>query len=206
MEDVLDLYQEPYDPRRPVICMDETSKQLVAETRVPIPAAKGRPRRDDYEYERKGTADVFIFTQPLRGWRWAPVSERRTRREWALFVKELLDVHQPDADVVRLVMDNLNTHAVASLYETFPPREAHRLAKRLEIHYTPKHGSWLDVAEIELKALSVQCLDRRIPDIETLRHEVRAWEAARNRSRVGVDWHFATPEARIKLKHLYPAI
>ena len=206
MEDVLDLYQQPFDAKRPVVCMDETSKQLVAETRVPIPARPGRLACFDFEYERHGTANVFMFGEPLRGWRWAPVTEHRTRIDWAMAVKKLLDEHYPRAKVVRLVMDNLNTHSIASLYDAFPPEEARRLAQRLEIHYTPKHGSWLNVAEIELKALSTQCLDRRIPDIEKLRHEVGAWEKARNSATVVVNWQFSTPKARIKLKHLYPQI
>jgi DDE superfamily endonuclease len=206
MEDVLDLYQQPFDPLRPVICMDETSKQLVAETRLPLPAQPGQAQRFDYEYERRGTADVFMFAEPLRFWRWAPVTERRTRIDWALKVRDLSDVHYPDALVIRLVMDNLNTHSTASLYEAFPPEEARRLAEKLEIHYTPKHGSWLNIAEIELKALSTQCLDRRIPHIDTLRTEVAAWEAKRNRSNIGVDWQFTASNARIKLKHLYPQI
>lgn len=206
MEDVLDLYQQPIDPDRPVVCMDEVSKQLVAETRVPIPARPGRPACHDYEYERHGTANVFMFTEPLRGWRWAPVTEHRTRIDWACAMKELLDGPYAKVKVVRLVMDNLNTHSVASLYEAFPPKEARRLAQRLEIHHTPKHGSWLNVAEIELKALSTQCLDRRIPDIDTLRPEVTAWERDRNRATVAVDWQFTNQNARIKLKHLYPRI
>lgn len=206
MEDVLDLYQEPYDGLRPVVCMDETSKQLVEEMRLPIPARRGHPRRVDYEYERKGTANVFMFSEPLRGWRWTPVTERRTRVDWANAVRELLEVHYPFAEVVRLVMDNLNVHSVASLYEAFEPETARRLTKRLEIHHTPKHGSWLNVAEIELKALSVQCISRRIANLATLRREVRAWEEERNRQTVAVDWQFTTPDARIRLKHLYPEI
>lgn len=204
MEDVLDLYHEPYDASRPVVCMDETSKQLVAETRLPIPAGPGRPRRIDYEYERHGAANVFMFAEPLRGWRWAPVSERRTRVDWAQAVRELLEVHYPSAEVVRLVMDNLNVHSVGSLYEAFPPEEARRLTKRLEVHHTPKHGSWLNVAEIELRALSVQCISRRIPNIQILRREVWAWTKDRNRRSVDVDWQFTTSDARIRLKHLYP--
>jgi len=206
MEDVLDLYQEPYDSLRPVVCMDETSKQLVAEMRIPIPARPGHPRRVDYEYERKGAANVFMFTEPLRGWRWAPVSERRTRVDWANVVRELLEVHYPFAEVVRLVMDNLNVHSVASLYEAFEPEVARRLMKRLEIHHTPKHGSWLNVAEIELKALSVQCISGRIAHLESLTRQVHAWEKERNLRTVGVDWQFTTPDARIRLKHLYPQI
>lgn len=206
MEDVLDLYQRPYDKLRPVVCMDETARQLVAEFRIPIPARPGQPRRVDYEYERKGTANVFMFAEPLRGWRWAPVTERRTRVDWAKAVRELLEVHYPNAQVVRVVMDNLNVHSVASLYEAFEPEVARRLIRRLEIHHTPKHGSWLNVAEIELKALSVQCLARRIADFTTLSREVSAWERERNRRTVAVDWQFRTPDARIKLKHLYPEI
>jgi hypothetical protein len=204
MEDVLDLYHEPYDPSRPVVCMDETSKQLVAETRVPIPAGPGRPRRIDYEYERMGAANIFMFAEPLRGWRWAPVSERRTRVDWAQAVRDLLEVHYPSAKLVRLVMDNLNVHSVASLYEAFPPEEARRLIQRIEVHHTPKHGSWLNVAEIELRALSIQCISRRIADIRILRSEVKAWTKDRNRRSVEVDWQFKTPDARTRLKHLYP--
>ena len=206
MEDVLDLYQKPYDPLRPVVCMDETCRQLVAELRIPIPARPGHPRRVDYEYERKGTANVFMFAEPLRGWRWAPVTERRTRVDWAKAVRELLEVHYPKAQVVRVVMDNLNVHSIASLYEAFEPEVARHLIRRLEIHHTPKHGSWLNVAEIELKALSVQCLARRIADFKTLAREVSAWERERNRRTVAVEWQFTTPDARIKLKHLYPEI
>jgi hypothetical protein len=206
MEDVLDLYQQPYDSKRPVVCMDETSKQLVSETRDPIPAKPGQPLRFDYEYERKGTANVFMFTEPLRGWRWAPVTDRRTRVDWALAIQEMLEVRYPSVRVVRLVMDNLNTHSVASLYEAFPPDVARRLTQRLEIHHTPKHGSWLNVAEIELKALALQCMDRRIANLSVLQREVLAWERERNRKTVGVDWQFTTPNARIKLRHLYPLI
>lgn len=206
MEDVLDLYQQPYDATRPLVCMDEVSKQLIAETRLPIPAAPGRPACFDYEYERKGTANMFMFCEPLDGWRKVTATDHRTRTDWAYVVKDILDNEYPDATVVRLVMDNLNTHSTASLYEAFQPDEARRLAQRLEIHYTPKHGSWLNVAEIELKALSTQCLDRRIPDIQTLQSEVAAWEKARNKATIGVDWQFKTTDARIKLKHLYPQI
>jgi hypothetical protein len=206
MENVLDLYHEPSDPKKPTVCMDETTKQLVAETREPIPAAPGRPERIDYEYERNGTASVFMFTEPLVGWRKARVTEQRTMQDWARQVKELLDLDYPDADVVRLVMDNLNTHSIGSLYETFSPEEAQRLAKRLEIHHTPKHGSWLNIAEIELKALSMQCLDRRIENREILVQEVGAWESERNKAVVGVDWQFTTGDARIRLRRLYPTI
>lgn len=206
MEDVLELYREPYDPARPVVCMDETSKQLVGETRTPIAASPGQPRRVDYEYERRGTADVFIFTEPLGNWRCVEVTETRTRIDWALQIKNLVDVYYPEATMIRLVMDNLNTHTLGSLYEAFPPEEARRIAEKLEIHYTPKHGSWLNVAEIELRVLTVQCLSRRIGDAPTLRREVHAWEAQRNASEARVDWQFTSADARIHLKQLYPRL
>jgi hypothetical protein len=204
MEDILDLYQEPYDPHAPLVCMDETSKQLIGELRKPTPAEPGKPARVDYEYERHGTANIFMFVDPLRGWRRASVTDHRTSVDWALEVKRLLDEDYPDARVVKLVMDNLNTHSIASLYEAFEAAEARRLAKRLEIHYTPKHGSWLNIAEIELRVLSGQCLDRRIPDKNELIYEVSAWMRDRNKKVVGVDWRFTTDDARVKLKRLYP--
>ena len=204
MEDVLDLYQQPYDRRAPVVCMDETSRQLVGEVSRPLPPARRRPARSDYEYERKGTANVFLFTEPLRGWRWASATEHRTRRDWAHAVRTLLDVHYPKARVVRLVMDNLNVHAIGSLYEAFEPAEARRLAARLEIHHTPIHGSWLNIAEIELRVLSQQCLARRIPALDQMQREIDAWEKPRNESSVGVTWRFTAPDARIRLRHLYP--
>jgi hypothetical protein len=206
MEDVLEVYTRPYDPRRPQVCLDETSRQLLAEVNPPVPAAPGRPARQDYEYERRGVCNLFMVTEPLRNWRDVTVSARRTRIDWAHCVKELLEVHYPDADRVVLVQDNLNTHTPASLYEAFPPEEAKRLADRLEIHYTPKHGSWLNMAEIELSVLAEQCLDRRLADQATLEREVAAWQAARNADGRGVDWRFTTEDARIKLKHLYPTI
>lgn len=206
MEDVLDLYCLAYDPLWPVVCMDETSKQLVAETRVPIPAVSGRPACYDFEYERCGTANVFLFTEPLRGWREVTVTARRTRLDWAYQVRELLDVQYPDAQGVRLVMDNLNTHGLASLYEAFEPEEARRLARRLDIHHTPKHGSWLNVAEIELAVLSRQCLCQRIADPVTLQRQAHAWQRPRNAATRTVDWQFTTADARIKLKRLYPQI
>lgn len=206
MEDVLDLYQQPYDPDAPVVCMDETSKQLVGEVRRPEPAEPGRIVRIDYEYERRGTANVFLFTEPLAGWRWVPVTERRTRRDWAHAIRALLDVYYPEARVVRLVLDNLNVHAISSLYEAFEPVEARRLAARLEIHHTPAHGSWLNIAEIELRALSQQCLDRRIDQLAKLQREVAVWERERNDSDAAVRWRFTTPDARIRLRHLYPQI
>ncbi len=206
MEDVLELYHQPYDPTRPVICMDETNKQLVGETRTPVPAGPGQPRRIDYEYERRGTADVFLFTEPLGNWRCVEITETRTRVDWAKQIKDLVDVYYPEATQIRLVMDNLNTHSIGSLYEAFAPEEARRIAQKLEIHYTPKHGSWLNVAEIELRVLTVQCLSRRIGDVLILRREVAAWEKARNESDAHVDWQFTSADARIHLKQLYPRI
>jgi len=206
MEDVLDIYQRPYDPRAPQVCRDEASKQLLAETRRPVPAAPGQPGRVDYEYERKGVANLFLFCEPLRGWRTVAVTERRTRADWAHAIRELVDVHYPDAERIVLVMDNLNTHSPASLYEAFPPAEAKRLADKLEIHHTPKHGSWLNVAEIELSVLGRQCLDRRIADPAVLGAEVQAWQQDRDAAGGRVDWRFTTADARIKLKHLYPSI
>ena len=204
MEDVLELYQQAYDPARPVVCMDETNKQLVGETRTPIPAGPGRPRRVDYEYERRGTADVFLFTEPLGNWRCVDITESRTRVDWAQQMRNLVDLYFPEATTIRVVMDNLNTHTIGSLYEAFPPEEARRIAQKLEIHYTPKHGSWLNVAEIELRVLTVQCLSRRIADATTLRREAQAWESARNTSGAHVDWQFTSEDARIHLKQLYP--
>ena len=206
MEDVLEVYQRPYDPLRPQVCLDETSKQLIKETRVPLPAEPGRPARVDYEYERNGTANLFMLFQPLGGWRHVEVTERRTKIDFAHVVRDLVNVHFPNAETIVLVMDNLNTHKIASLYEAFPPAEARRLTEKLEIHYTPKHGSWLDMAETELGVLSSQCLDRRLPDLPTLTHEVFAWEAARNTAEAKINWQFTTEDARIKLKTLYPSI
>jgi len=206
MEAVLDVYCRPYDPAFPVVCMDETSKQLVGETRLPLPPLPGQPQRYDYEYERHGTANIFLFTEPLGGWRRVAVTDRRTKVDWALQVRQLLDVDYPDAKVVTLVEDNLNTHGYASLYEAFEPAEARRLMERLELVYTPKHGSWLNIAEIELNVLSRQCFCQVIGDKPTLEQEVAAWEADRNASQTGVDWQFTTADARIKLKRLYPKI
>ena len=206
MEDVLAVYTRLYDPRRPQVCPDETSRQLLGEVTLPLPVEPGRPARQDYEYERRGVCNVFLVCQPLRGWRQVTVSDRRTRIDWAHCVKDLLDVCYPDAERVVLVQDNLNTHTPASLYAAFEPAEAKRLADRLELHYTPKHGSWLNMAEIELAVLAEQCLDRRLADRATLEREVAAWQAARNAAGRGVDWRFTTEDARIKLKHLYPAI
>jgi hypothetical protein len=206
MEDVLEVYERPRDPLRPVVCLDEQSKQLIKETRLPIPAAPGRVERTDYEYERNGTANLFMLFAPLEGWRHVKVTERRTKTDFAEVIRELVDVHFPDADKIVLVMDNLNTHKPASLYEAFPPAEARRLIERLEIHYTPKHGSWLDMAETELSILTKQCLDRRIPDTDTLTREVAAWENQRNTDQSKIDWQFTTDQARTKLKRLYPSI
>ena len=206
MEDVLEVYQRPQDPQRPLVCLDEQSKQLIRETRTPIPVAPGRPERIDYEYERNGTANLFMLFAPLQGWRHVEVTDRRTKIDFAEVIRQLVDQHFPQADKIVLVMDNLNTHKPASLYEAFSPAEARRLLDKLEIHYTPKHGSWLDMAETELSILTKQCLDRRIPDIETLMREVVAWETTRNTAQAKINWRFTTKQARIKLKRLYPSI
>jgi hypothetical protein len=204
MEDVLHVYKRPYDPRRPVVCMDETSKQLIGETRRPLEAAAGQPRRIDYEYERKGVADLFMFFEPLRGWRRVWITPQRRKVEWACCIKQLLDEHYPQAERLVLVCDNLNTHTGGALYEAFAAVEARRLWERLEVHYTPKHGSWLNMAETELSVLSGQCLDRRIDEVTVLRSEVVAWEERRNRTEAKVRWRFTTADARIKLEKLYP--
>jgi hypothetical protein len=206
MEDVLDVYHRPYDPLRPVVCLDETSRQVLAETRIPLPVAPGRPARHDPEYARQGVVNCFLVTAPMRGWRQVRVSEQRTRIDWAHCVKELIDSHYPDAERIVLIMDQLNTHSPASLYEAFPPAEAKRLADKLEIHHTPKHGSWLNMAEIELSALQRQCLNRRLGDRAMIEKEVAAWTAARNNAAATIDWRFTTSDARIKLKRLYPAV
>lgn len=204
MEDILDLYHQPYDPEKPLVCMDEQPVQLIKEKREPLPVRPGEPMRVDYEYERGGTANIFMLTEPLAGQRHVSVRERKTKQDWASEVKELLDIYYPEAERVRLVCDNLNTHTIGALYEAFSPEEAWRLSRRLEIHHTPKHGSWLNIAEIELSALTKQCLDRRIPDSLSLKTEVQAWEARQNTQQKAVDWQFTTRDARIKLKHLYP--
>jgi hypothetical protein len=206
MEDILELYQLPHDPQVPMVCMDEQPVQLIKETRQPLPAAPGQPEKVDYEYERNGTANIFMFTEPLTGTRHVHVTEHRTAVDWAKEIRDLLEVRYPEAARVRLVCDNLNTHGIGSLYEAFPPEQARRLASRLELHHTPKHGSWLNIAEIELSVLTRQCLDRRIPDLEMLTKETQQWEQRRNASQRGVDWQFSTLDARIKLKHLYPQI
>ncbi len=205
MEDVLDLYAEPPDPRRPRVCFDERPVQLVAETRQPIPAAPGQPGRVDYEYKRNGTANLFLAFCPDRAWRRVDVTARRTTADCAEQLRKLVDEDFPDAELVRLVVDNLNTHSPAALYATFPPAEAHRIARRLAFHYTPKHGSWLNQAELEFSALARQCLDRRIPDAAELRTQTDAWTRARNDARATVTWRFTTADARTKLSRLYPA-
>jgi DDE superfamily endonuclease len=206
MEDVLEVYTRPYDPRRPQVCLDETSVQLVGETRTPVPMTSGQPARYDYEYARNGVSAVFMLTEPLRGWREVVVGDHRTAVDFAHVIQHLVDVHFSDVEQIVLVMDQLNTHTPGSLYEAFPPAEAKRLANKLEIHYTPKHGSWLDMAETELSVLTRQCLDRRIPDQDTLISEVTAWMHDRNVKQTDIDWRFTTADARIKLKRLYPAI
>ena len=202
MEEVLEVYTRPYDPLRPQVCMDETSKQLLGEARQSLPVEPGRPEREDYEYERGRVANVFMFMEPLAGRRWVDITERRTKTDWAQQIKELVEERYPQAERIVLVMDNLNTHTPASLYEAFDPEEAKRLAEKLEIHYTPKHGSWLNMAEIELSVLSRQCLDRRVPDFETLSAEAHAWQQRRDEKGVRIDWRFSTDDARIKLKRL----
>ena len=206
MEDVLEVYQRPHDPACPVVCVDETSKQLIAETRTPVPAKPGQPARHDYEYKRNGTANLFMIYAPLEGWRHVEVTDRHTAIDYAKVLKDLSDTHFPKARKILLVQDNLNTHKPASLYEAFPAAEARRLVERFEWHYTPKHGSWLDMAEAELSVLSGQCLDRRIPDKPTLTEEVAAWETSRNKKQIKTDWQFTSADARVKLKRLYPAL
>lgn len=205
MEDVLDLYEEPYDPNRPVVSFDETSKQLIANTRPSEPAKPGCPERYDYEYKRNGTRNLFMFFEPLRGWRHVEVTERRTMVDFARQMKWLVDEAYPDAVVICVVLDNLNTHKIASLYETFEAAEARRIARRLEFHYTPKHGSWLNMAEIEFSVLSRQCLNRRIPDEKTLKREIAALESERNKVHARVNWQFTSRDARIKLRRIYPS-
>ena len=205
MEDVLELYHEPYDPLRPLICFDEGTKQLIGETRIPLPMRPGEPLRHDYEYERHGTCNLFMSFAPLSAWRHVEVTDRRTMIEYAHFMRDLVDVFFPDAEIIRIVQDNLSTHKPAALYEAFEPAEARRILERLEFHFTPKHGSWLNMAEIELNALGSQCLDRRIAEKELLVTEVAAWEEQRNQNASTVNWQFTTDDARIKLRKLYPS-
>jgi hypothetical protein len=206
MEDILDVYHGTYDARHPLVCMDESNKQLLGEVREPMPMTAETPGRYDAEYERHGTGNLFLAFAPLPGWRTVQVTEHRAKPDGAYFIKDVVDVHFPDAELITLVVDNLNRHDIASLYATFEPAEARRLARKLEIHYPPKHGSWLNMAEIEFSILSRQCLKRRISDRETLQHEVSAWTDPRNTLGARVDWRFTTDNARIKLKRLYPKV
>lgn len=206
MEDVLAVYELPYDSSYPVVCMDETCKQLVGDVRETIACAPGRPARVDHEYVRNGVAEVFLEVEPLTGKRHVMATEHRGLKDWAWWIKGMLDERYPNAIKVRLVMDNLNTHCPAALYQTFPPQEARRLAERIEIHHTPKHGSWLNMAEIELSALSIQCLNRRIPDLKTMQRHLATWENDRNNRQAKIHWHFSNTKARTKLRHLYPIL
>lgn len=206
MEDVLRVYQLPYDPRYPVVCMDEASKQLIGEVNAPLPLCAGHAQCEDYEYERKGVCNQFMCCEPLRGWRHVRVTGHRTKRDWAACIRELVEVYYPQAVRIRVVLDNLNTHTGASLYEAFPPEEARRLLDHLEFHHTPKHASWLNMAEIEIGVLNRQCLDRRVDNAEWLRSEVDAWEARRNKQQVKIHWSFTIAVARHKLKKLYPVV
>jgi hypothetical protein len=206
MEDVLDVYKRPYDPKRPQVCLDERPKQLIGETRVPVLMSRGKPRRYDYEYRRNGVANVFMMFEPLAGKRHLKVTERRTKKDWAYCIRQLVDEVYPNADSIVLVMDNLNTHKKASLYEAFEPAEAKRIADKLEIHYTPKHGSWLNMAELEISVMARQCLAERMGNIERLESEALTWTEKRNAKEAKVDWRFTTEDARIKLKKHYPSI
>jgi DDE superfamily endonuclease len=206
MEEVLDVYERPYNPRFPQVCLDETSKQLVGAVREPMPPLPGTPAREDYEYERHGVANLFLVSEPLRGWRHVTVTDQRTAVDFAHVLRDLVDVRFPAAERIVLVLDNLNTHTPAALYAAFPPEEAHRVNARLEWHHTPKHGSWLNMAEVEFSVLARQCLDRRMADKSVLKGEVALWQARRNRAGTGVRWRFTTADARIKLQRLYPAI
>ena len=206
MENVLETYKRPYDPAHPVVCMDEKPKQLVKETRAPITCCKGRPERFDYEYERNGTANVFVFVEPLRGWRRLEATARRTKLDWAGQIQKLVDIDYPKAQRITLVLDNLNTHSLSSLYEAFEPAEARRLIEKLEIVHTPKHGSWLNVAEVELAVLEKQSIGGRVPDLNKLQTRVKSWEHDRNNAKAKVNWQFTTAAARTKLRRLYPQI
>lgn len=204
MEDILEIYERPEDEAHPLVCMDECPKQLIEEIRAPIPMEPGTPERYDYEYKRNGTCNIFMFAAPLRGWRRVEVTEQRTRTDWAEQIQRLVDEDFPEAEKIILVMDNLNTHSSASLYQAFPPEEAKRIADRLEIHYTPKHGSWLNMAEIELSVLNNQGVDDRVPDLPAMTEQVQAWARMRNSAKSKIDWRFTNKDARIKLKRLYP--
>jgi DDE superfamily endonuclease len=204
MEDILDLYAEPYDPRYPVVCFDERLYQLVSEVRQPLPLQPGHPRRYDYEYRREGTCNLFMFFQPLQGWRHVEITARRTAQDFAYCMKALVDVHFPEVALISVVLDNLNTHTPAALYATFPPAEACRILRKLDFHHTPKHGSWLNMAEVEFAVLSTQCLGQRLGDQAIVRRTVAAWETGRNAAKATVNWQFTTAKARRKLKRLYP--
>lgn len=204
MEDILDLYAEPYQPAFPVICFDEVPYQMVSETRLPLPMQSGRPQRFDFEYKREGTCNLFMFLQPLVAWRHVKVTDRRTKRDFALCMHDLTEIHFPEAERIRVVLDNLNTHTPAAFYETFPPEQARQLTKKLEFHYTPEHSSWLNMAEVEISVLTEQCLNRRLGSKEIVTSEVGAWETARNNIKATIDWRFTIPNARDKLKRLYP--
>jgi len=204
MEDILEIYKEPYDPLRPIVCFDETNRQLIGEEVAPIPMVPGQPQRYDYEYVRNGVANIFMMFEPLAGRRYTAVTDTRTKIDFAHCLRDLSDKYYPHAERIVIVMDNLNTHTLASLYEAFTPGEARRLAERFEIHHTPKHGSWLNMAEIEIGVMSKQCLNRRIPSKEEMAYQVKAWTCTRNSANSTVDWRFTTDNARIKLKRLYP--
>lgn len=206
MEDVLDVYKLPYDKEIPVVCMDEQPRQLIKEKRTPIQVKPGKPKRIDYEYERVGTANLFMFVEPLNGIRYVDVRKQKTKKDWAEEIKILVQKRYPEAKKIIIVLDNLNTHVISSLYECFPAEEARQIARKIELHHTPKHGSWLNIAEIELSAISRQCLNTRIDSMKKLERAAKAWEADKNRCRRKVDWHFTTEDARIKLKRLYPQI
>lgn len=206
MEDVLEVYQRSFTDDEVLVCLDETSKQHIKETRMPLPARPGEPEKYDFEYERNGVSNLFMLSAPLEGWRHVKITDHHTKVDWAQVIKELVDEHYPEKKKIVLVMDNLNTHKVSSLYAAFKPEEARRIAERLEIHYTPKHGSWLDMAEIEIGVMARQCLNRRIPDQNTLKREIKAWQDERNKKGIRVNWRFTTQDARVKLKSLYPTI
>lgn len=205
MEDVLELYAEPEDPKRPRVCFDECPYQLISETRQPLPGKPGRPQRFDYEYKREGTCNLFMFVQLHVGWRHVKVTDRRTKVDFAQCMKDLVDLHFPDAAIIRIILDNLNTHTPAALYEAFEPAEARRIIRKLEFHHTPKHGSWLNMAEIEFSVLAGQCLNRRLPDSATVSSQTAAWQAERNAQRATISWHFTTDKARSTLGRLYPS-
>ncbi len=205
MEDTLEVYHRPYDPKQPLVCVDEASKQQVKETRTPLPARPGEPERYDYEYERNGVSNLFMICAPVQGWRHVEVTDRRTAIDWAHCMKDLVDIHFPEADQITLVCDNLNTHNPASLYKAFEPQEARRIIEKIQWHHTPKHGSWLNIAEIEISVLQRQCLNRRIPDQDSLKREVSAWQKQRNQNGAKVNWRFTVGDARVKLKKLYPS-